>query len=172
MREETIVKYIADDGVAFKDRLDCLHYEKLCTKYKNWLYDGRVKFWSRSEKYLNFDLWAGDPDATKYNYIDWLKQRLSNDVGYIIINEDPNETGWANVWDFIVKFCNFDEDDIRRIETTYCKGDLINYDWSDCGFHNISHVVRNVLATKETLMSSYTQELYKRDKEEENEGTC
>ena len=59
MREETVVKYIADDGVAFKDKLDCLNYEKLCEKYKKWLADGKVMFWDHYEKYINFDLCKG-----------------------------------------------------------------------------------------------------------------
>lgn len=85
MREETIVKYVADDGVAFKDKLDCLNYEKLCKKYKKWLAAGKVVFWDHYEKYINFDLCECDEGV---NYLDWLKKRLSTGIGYINISKE------------------------------------------------------------------------------------
>lgn len=169
MREETVVKYIADDGVAFKDKLDCLNYEKLCEKYKKWLADGKVMFWDHYEKYINFDLCKGKEGV---NYLDWLSRQLYGGVGYIVINENPCSSAWISIWEFVVKFCNFDEADIRRIEPTYCEGDLINYDSSDCGFHNIDLVIRNVAAARDRLMKDLAHKAFNAGKEEENAETC
>jgi hypothetical protein len=170
MREETVVKYIADDGVAFKDKLDCLNYEKLCEKYKKWLADGKVMFWDHYEKYLNFDLCTGTAGT---NYIDWLKMRLTSAIGYITINEHPCCSGWTAVWEFVTKFCSFDEDDIRRIEPTYREGDLLSYDPNDCRFHNIDLVIRNANVAKERMMKDLAHKAFNAGKEEEeNEGTC
>jgi hypothetical protein len=152
MREETVVKYIADDGVIFKDRIDCLHYEKLCEKYKTWLRLGKVMFWGHAENYLNFELCertSADNDNT--SYLDWLKKRLSTAVSYIKINEHPCGDDWAPVWEFVVKYCLFDTATTKKIESTYCEGDLLSYDPSDCRFHNIDLVMRNATAAKERL---------------------
>lgn len=169
MREETIVKYIADDGVSFKDKLDCLYYEKLCEKYKNWLADGKVMFWDHYENYVNYDLLAGQEGT---NYLDWLKKRLSTGIGYIKINENPCSNGWISVWEFVVKFCNFDTAEKELIAPTYCEGDLLNYDPRDCSFHNIDLVIRNAAATKERMMKDLAHKAFNAGKEEENEGTC
>jgi hypothetical protein len=169
MREETVVKYIADDGVSFKDRLDCLHYEKLCDKYKNWLIDGKVMFWSHSENYINYDLAAGVEGA---NYLDWLKKRLSTGIGYIRINENPCNSAWISIWEFVVKFCNFGTDEMEKLEPTYREGDLLNYDPHDCSFHNIDLVIRNATAAKDRLIKDLAHKAFNAGKEEENEGTC
>jgi hypothetical protein len=169
MREETIVKYIADDGTSFKDKLDCLHYEKLCDKYKRWIQDGKVMFWNHSGKYINFDL-CNSPEGT--NYIDSLKTRLSSGIGYIMINEHPCSSGWIAVWEFITKFCKFDDSDIRKLEPTYREGDLLSYDPHDCRFHNIDLVIRNATITKEQLKKNLAQVAFNLGKEEDHEGTC
>lgn len=148
MREETVVKYVADDGVIFQDKLDCLHYEKLCEKYKTWLRLGKIMFWDSAEKYSNFDLLEADENT---NYLDWLKKRLSTGVSYIIINEHPCGEGWASVWEFVVKYCLFDTGTANKIEPTYREGDLLCYDPNDCRFHNIDLVIRNATATKEKI---------------------
>lgn len=169
MREETIVKYVADDGVAFKDKLDCLNYEKLCEKYKKWLADGKVMFWDHYEKYINFDLCKGDEGV---NYLDWLKKRLSTGIGYIRINEHPCGSGWSSIWEFVVKYCLFDNTTAKKIEPTYCEGDILSYDYTDCRFHNIDLVIRNAAATKDRMMKDLAHKAFNAGKEEENEGTC
>lgn len=169
MREETIIKYIADDGTAFKDRLDCLNYEKLCEKYKKWLADGKVMFWDHSENYINFDLCSSYEGVTYYvNYLDWLKKRLSTGIGYIMINENPCSSSWISVWEFVVKFCNFGTDEIEKIEPTYREGDLLNYDLRDCRFHNIDLVIRNATAAKDRLVKDLAHKAFNAGKEEEN----
>lgn len=165
MREETIVKYIADDGTAFKEQLDCLNYEKLCTKYKNWLHDGKIMFWDHAEKYLNFDLCSG---AAVVNYIEWLKKQLSTGIGYIKINEHPCSSSWIAVWEFVVKFCDFDTAEQGKLEPTYCEGDLLSYDPHDCRFHNIDLVIRNATATKERLNKDLVEKVLVTKREEEN----
>jgi hypothetical protein len=169
MREETIIKYVADDDVAFKDRLDCLNYEKLCEKYKKWLADGKVMFWDHCEKYINFDLCKGVEGS---NYLDWLKKHLSTGIGYIRINENACSNDWVSVWEFVVKFCNFDTYEIEKIEPTYCEGDLLNYDPHDCSFHNIDLVIRNATAVKDRLVKDLAHKAFNAGKEEENEGIC
>jgi hypothetical protein len=169
MREETIIKYVADDGVAFKDRLDCLHYEKLCENYKKWLADGKVMFWDHSENYLNFELLVADADT---NYLDWLKKRLSTGVGYLIINEHPCSSAWSSVWEFVVKYCLFDTATVKKIEPTYREGDLLNYDSNDCRFHNIDLVIRNATTAKERMMKDLAHKAFAWSKGDENEGTC
>ena len=162
MREETIIKYIADDGATFKTSLDCLHYEKLCERYKKWLSDGKVMFWDPYEKYINFDLCKG---AVNKNYLDWLKERLSTGVGYILINEHPWGEGWAEIWEFVVKYCLFDTVTIKKIESTYCEGDLLSYDLNDCRFHNIDFVMRNAKAMRDRLMKDFAHKAFNAGKE-------
>lgn len=169
MREETFTNYIADDGVIFGNQLDCLNYEKLCTKYKNWLYDGKIMFWDHSEKYINFDL-RNCPERT--NYLEWLKKRLSIGIGYIKINEHPCDKYWISVWEFVVKFCNFGDSEIKNIEPTYREGDLLIYDPHDCRFHNIDLVVRNATAAKERLNKDLVEKVLATKKEEENAEAC
>jgi hypothetical protein len=165
MREETVVKYIADDGVAFKDKLDCLNYEKLCEKYKKWLADGKVMFWDHTENYINFDLLESDADT---NYLDWLKKRLSTGISYIIINEHPCGKGWLAIWEFVVKYCLFDTATAKKIEPTYREGDLLSYDPNDCRFHNIDLVIRNATAARDRLMKDLAHKAFNTGKEEEN----
>jgi hypothetical protein len=164
MREETITKYIAEDGTAFIDRLDCLNYEKLCDKYKQWLLDGKVMFWDHTENYINFDLYNGTEGV---NYLDWLKKRLSSGIGYIMINEHPCGSGWISVWEFVVKFCNFDTAEKEKIEPTYCEGDLLSYDSHDCHFHNIDLVIRNATAAKDRLVKNLAHKAFNAGKEAE-----
>ena len=167
MKEKTIVKYIADDGVSFNDRMDCLHYEKLCEKYKKWLADGKVMFWDHSENYINFGLCGCDVEGI--NYIDWLKQQLSIGIGYIRLNENPCSSAWIAIWEFIVKFCGFDSTEVKKIEPTYHEGDLLVYDLQDCKFHNIDLVIRNADATKKRLMKDLAHKAFN-NVEEENAG--
>lgn len=169
MREETIIKYIADDGTAFKDKLDCLNYEKLCEKYKKWLADGKIMFWDHYEKYINFDLCKGDEGA---NYLDWLKKRLSTGIGYIIINEHPCGSSWSSIWEFVVTYCLFDNTTAKKIEPTYREGDLLSYDPNDCRFHNIDLVIRNATAAKERMMKDLAHKAFNAGKEEENAEAC
>ena len=167
MKEKTIVKYIADDGVSFNDRVDCLHYEKLCDKYKTWLQNGKVMFWDHAENYINFDLLEADADT---NYLDWLKKRLSTGISYIIINEHPCDKGWLAIWEFVVKYCLFDTATAKKIEPTYCEGDLLSYDPNDCRFHNIDLVIRNAKAARDRLMKDLAHKAFNAGKEEENAG--
>jgi hypothetical protein len=153
MREETIVKYIADDSTPFKDRLDCLHYEKLCEKYKKWLSNGKVMFWSHSEAYMNLDLcdWTFKDNT---NYLDWLRKQLSLGCGYVTIQQHPCSEDWEEIWEFVVSYLLIDKNSARKLEPTYCLGDLLVYDQQDCRFHNIDLVIRNANTTKEKLINN------------------
>lgn len=156
MREETVIKYIADDGTPFNEDEACQQYEKLCAKYKNWLKDGKVLFWSHAGKFMNIDLCD-----SAFNYLDWLKEQLSSNCGYVSINEHPCDKAWAVIWEFVVKYLNIDNSTSRKIEPNYRVGDLLAYDMQDCKFHNIDFVARNVAVTKKILMNEVPNQTIK-----------
>lgn len=162
MREETLTRYIADDGTPFvENKLACQQYEMLCNKYKDWLRTGKVMFWSHCGEYLNFDL-CEYTFTDRVCYLDWLKKQLSTGIGYLIIHTQPGEDTWDSIWEFVVKYCVIDSDTVRKIEASYKKGDMLNYDANDCRFHDIDFVVRNAAEMKEKIMNSVTEDFVNR----------
>lgn len=161
MREEQVTKYIADDGVVFQHRLDCLNYEKLCDNYRDWLRTGKIMFWSGEGEYLNFKLveeYMTETDADKTDYVAWLKARLSGGgCSYIIINRDSSEDAelFERLWTFVREFVLCDNSrHTKHLETTYVAGDMLAYDYSDFRFHNYDLVARNAAETKDRLQKT------------------
>ena len=142
MRTETIVAYFADDGTPFKQNKDaCEIYDKLCAKTKNWLRRGTVMFWDGSETYMNFEL-IDYTFADNLCYLDWLKKRLQY-CHFIIVNSQPGEEAWEDLWEFVSKYCPISESESIKLKRDYKEGDLLAYDVPDCKFHNFSLVARN-----------------------------
>ena len=152
MKEITFTKYIADDGTSFEDSLSCLQYEKLCAKYKQWLQERKVTFWSHSGEFMNPDLTNGTA-----NYLDWLNKQLLNTCGYVAIKEHPCDKAWPAVWEFVVKYLNIDNSTADKLEPNYQMGDILAHDLRDCKFHNITFVARNSETIKKTLMDNLNQ---------------
>ena len=152
MREETIVNYFAEDGTPFEqDKNACIVYENLCKTYKEWLAKGIVMFWNHYSKYLNFDLL--DYTCTNNNsYLDWLRERLSTECGYLVINVHPCSNEWTDVWNFTKLYTNMGSE-LLLLEKNYCIGDLLNYNEADCKWHNASLFQRNVTKKQEDLMN-------------------
>ena len=155
MRTENIVFYFADDGTPFnQDRDACEHYDRFCLKIKNWLQKGIIKFWDGSETYMN-------PKLIDYTfvdnlyYLDWLKKRLSY-CYFIVINSQPGEDIWEDLWEFVSKYCPMSESEKIKIRRDYKKDDLIAYDVYDCKFHNFSLVTRNTEAIYDRLKLKLT----------------
>ena len=164
MREETFTKYIADDGFSFDSKTSCIYYEKLCDKYITWLRDGKVMFWDHAGNYVNFEL-SNLTCTEDANYLNLLKKYLSSSIGYILINEPPCGDGWSPIWEFVAEYCLFDKATIKKIESTYCEGDLLFFDPDDCRFHNIDLVARNAALTKDRLMKDLAHKAFDADKE-------
>lgn len=161
MREETLTRYIADDGTPFvENKLACQQYEMLCNKYKDWLRTGKVMFWSHCGEYLNFDL-CEYTFTDRVCYLDWLKKQLSN-IGYMIIHSQPGDEDWDFLWEFVVKYCAIDSGTARKIEASYQKGDMLNYDEQDYRFHDIDFVVRNAKEIKDKLIDTIASDFIKR----------
>ena len=168
MREETVVNYIADDGTPFEvNKIACQHYEMLCNKYKQWLQDGKIMFWDHYGNYLNFEL-CEYTFADNTSYLDWLRKRLSTGVGYLMIHEHPCSEAWTELWEFVVSYCLIDKSTAKKIEPTYCEGDMLNFDAQDCKFHNIDLVTRRAKAVKERIMNTVAAEFIKRQNTGEN----
>lgn len=141
MRTETIVAYFADDGTPFKQNKDaCEIYDRLCAKIKTWLRRGTVMFWDGSETYMNFEL-IDYTFADNLCYLDWLKKRLQY-CHFIVVNSQPGEESWEDLWEFVSKYCPLSEGESRKLRQDYKEGDLLAYD-ADCRFHNFSLVARN-----------------------------
>lgn len=167
MRQETIVHYFAEDGTPFDtNKLACQSYETLCIKYKKWLQDGKVMFWDHYENYINFEL-CDYTFTDNICYLEWLRKKLSKDVGYLIIHEHPCSEAWTDIWDFVVSYCIIDKDVAKKIENTYCEGDMLNFDVCDGKFHNIDLVTRRAKAVKERIMNAVASDFIKRHSVEE-----
>lgn len=167
MRAETIISYFADDGTPFEQNKEaCEIYDKLCAKTKTWLRRGTVMFWDALETYMNFDL-IDYTFKDKTCYLDWLKKQLSC-CHFIVINSQPGEEVWEDLWEFVYKYCPMSEVERVKLSRDYQEGDLLAYDVHDCKFHNFSLVARNTEITHSRLkLNLANHAMANRDKWEE-----